>query len=226
MKIECLASGSTGNCYLVHLGNNCIILDAGIPIKEITKKVNLNDVSLAFISHNHKDHSASILDLALRGILVWEGKNYQEFVKMPKTRRFDTDTTMYCFPVEHGECKNGGFILQHKNECLLYITDFNICKWNLENFKFTHVMVECNYCEKLIDNKEDIKVRRQINTHMGLEGLQIFLDSLDLSKAQEIILMHQSQSLGDSVVMGATIYNKYKIKTGVCRQWGGIDYYG
>lgn len=226
MKIECLASGSTGNCYLVNLGGDCIILDAGISIGEITKKVNLNNIALAFISHEHKDHWKSTRELALRGISIWEGRLYQDFIKIPKIGRFSTNVSMYCFPVEHGSCNNCGFILQTENECLLYITDFSLCRWKLDAFKFTHIMVECNYCESLIEGKEDMKVRRQINTHMGLEGLQIFMDSLDLSNTQEIVLMHQSQSLGDGVVMGATIYDKYKIKTGVCKQWGGIDYYG
>ena len=93
-------------------------------------------------------------------------------------------------------------------------------------------MVECNYLEDYIreltkDGEElDIKSQRQINTHMGLEGLMCFLDTLDLSECKEIILMHISQSHGDPIIMGATIFGRYKIRTGVCRQWGGIDYYG
>ncbi len=236
MKISCLASGSTGNCYLVKMGGSCFILDAGITIDSIVSKVNLNDVDFAFISHEHKDHSKSADKLVLRGVKIVKGNLIHDFVKIAPTTEFDTKFQVFCFPVQHGDEQNAGIIVycNETKECLLYATDFNICKYDIQAFlnayipqaKFTHIMVECNYIEELVQGMDDIKTKRQINTHMGLNGLQLFLDKLDLSKCQEIVLVHMSQGYGDSIWMPATIYSKYKIKTGICQQWGGIDYYG
>ncbi len=237
VTIKSLASGSTGNCYIVNLGSSCFILDAGIPENQITKNVNLNDVDFCFISHNHKDHSKSAEKLACKGLEIIKGNLMPSFEKIAVQSEFDRKFQVFGFPVEHGEEKNGGIIVysNETNECLLYATDFSVCKpaiqeW-LEYFipgaKLTHIMVECNYLEELIAGKAaETKEKRQINTHMGLKGTIKFLDSLDLSNCKEILLLHMSQGYGDSIVMASTIYARYRIRTGICRRGGGIDYYG
>ncbi len=237
VTIKSLASGSTGNCYIVNLGSSCFILDAGISENQITKNVNLNDVDFCFISHNHKDHSLNAENLAYRGIEIIRGNLIGEFDKIAVKDEFGDQIQALGFPVEHGEEKNGGIIIysNETKECLIYATDFSVCKpaiqeW-LEYFipgaKLTHIMVECNYLEELIAGKaEETKEKRQINTHMGLKGTIKFLDSIDLSNCKEILLLHMSQGYGDSIIMASTIYARYRIRTGICRQWGGIDYYG
>lgn len=234
--IKSLASGSTGNCYIVNLGSGCFILDAGIHEFQITKNVNLNDVDFCFISHNHNDHSKSAEKLACKGLEIIKGNLIPSFKKIAVQGEFGRKFQAFGFPVEHGEEKNGGIIIysNETKECLLYATDFNTCKPAIQEWleyyipgaKLTHIMVECNYLENLIDGKEETKERRQINTHMGLQGVIKFLDGLDLTKCKEILLTHMSQEYGDSIIMASTIYSKYRIRTGICRQWGGVDYIG
>ncbi len=228
MNVRCLATGSTGNCYLVNTNSGCIILDAGIKVEKIIKNVNLNDVLFAFISHSHKDHNLSAPKLADRGVQIVGGNLYRPFDKITLGKKIDNKFQVFTFPVKHGAYECHGIIINEleTNESLLYITDFTVCEYDLSQFEFTHVIVECNYCDALVNGHEDYKVKRQINTHMSLTGIQIFLDTLNLSNCKEILLVHQSQGLGDPIIMGATIYSKYGIKTGVCRQYGGIDYYG
>lgn len=219
MEFKCLCTGSTGNCYLVNLGGNSYILDAGCSkIENITKEINLNNVKFAFISHIHKDHSRLVDKLLKRGVNLILGYSVEDFVEV--------EDNVYVFPVKHGDCKCGAIVIQHDNECILYATDFNLCEYDLSVFKFTSIIVECNFIESTANQMEDFKVRRQINTHMGLNGLQIFLNSLDLSQCKEIYLCHMSQDLGDRTIMGATIYSKYRKPTAVCRQYGGVDWYG
>lgn len=225
-NFECLATGSTGNCYLLNVGSSTIILDAGCDFKKLTSKVNLNDVDLAYISHEHQDHSKHLKDLILRGVKCLDGITNQQPEKNAINGKNGGLLQVLRIPVWHGKCNNSALIIKSDDELVLYATDFSYCEYDLSKFKFTRVIVECNYIESLTVGVEDIKVKRQINTHMGLEGLQIFLDKLDLSKCYEIDLIHMSQGYGDRILMGSTIYGKYRIKTGVCKQYGGIDYYG
>lgn len=217
---KCLATGSTGNCYLVNLGGGYLILDAGIPIKKIIENVNLNDVKFACISHEHKDHNKSMADLLKRKIRVIYGGESQT-VKREEV----AEHKIIQIPVKHGECINSAFIIQYKGECILYATDFNLCEYNLSEFRFTRVIVECNFIDTLIE-AIDFKTRRQINTHMSLDGLKIFLDKLNLTGCEEIDLIHMSQGYGNEILMGSSIYAKYKIPTSVCLQWGGVKSYG
>ena len=223
--IKCLATGSTGNCYLLNIGGGCIILDAGISLDNIVSEIDLNNVDFCFISHQHKDHSRSLDKLLFRGVSILDGFTNQDFIKNEKLSKFGGEYTIYQFPIEHGQCNNNGIIIKYDDECILYLTDFNMCKYNLHQFKFTQVLIECNYIDSRV-NPRDLKECRQINTHMSLNGCIKYLETLDLSACKEIDLIHISQSLGDSIIMGSSVYSKFKIKTGVCRQYGGIDYYG
>jgi glyoxylase-like metal-dependent hydrolase (beta-lactamase superfamily II) len=56
MKLKCLGSSSAGNCYLLTSNNGeTLILDCGIPIKEIKKGLNWNirGITGVIISHTH-----------------------------------------------------------------------------------------------------------------------------------------------------------------------------
>lgn len=222
-NLKCLATGSSGNCYILTIDENTILLDAGCTWNKITQNINLNKIDMAYISHIHKDHSANLEKLVLRGVYCVDGINTQEIIK----KRFKDKFIWFKVPIQHGECVNNALIVQKNEEIVLYATDFNLCEYDLSEFKFTRVIVECNYLEEEVKNYiDDTKVRRQINTHMGLEGLKIFLDSLDLSKCTEIDLVHMSSDYGSKIIMGSSIYSRYKIKTGVCLKNGGIEYYG
>ena len=226
VEVKCLATGSTGNCYILKQEGNTVILDAGCKWDKITANQNLNEVSFAYISHIHKDHSLNCIPLRTRGVNVLDGASVKEVIKSQIKGKNGTNMAVYRIPIHHGNVNNCALVIKTRNECVLYATDFNLCEYDLSLFKFTHILVECNYLEDRVKGKEDAKTIRQINTHMGLDGLKIFLDSLDLSQCQEIDLIHLSQQYGNNVIMGSSIYTRYKIKTGVCQQYGGIEYYG
>lgn len=55
LTLKCLGSGSSGNCYLLSTETETLILDCGIPIKEIKKglKFDLRRVSGVVVTHSH-----------------------------------------------------------------------------------------------------------------------------------------------------------------------------
>ena len=56
MKLKCLGSSSAGNCYLLTSNSReTLILDCGIPIKEIKKGLdwNIRGIKGMIISHAH-----------------------------------------------------------------------------------------------------------------------------------------------------------------------------
>lgn len=56
MHLKCLGSSSAGNCYLLTSSSGeALILDCGIPIKEIKKGLNWNirGITGVIISHTH-----------------------------------------------------------------------------------------------------------------------------------------------------------------------------
>ena len=231
MEIKCLGSGSSGNSYIVHQEGLTYLLDAGVNIRKIISNVNLNNLEFCFISHEHKDHSANLENLVKRGVQVIEGRVNQEFKEIalnkPKTIKY----RLFVFPLYHGKCENAGLIVQTENECLLYATDFSICKYNLKQFKFTHIMVECNYDDELMSKApRDYKHMRQINTHLGFRGLTHFLNkAVDLSNVKEMLLIHLSTEadlIDRKVILMKAKFEYQNLRIGICKQYGGIDYGG
>ena len=55
MTLKCIGSGSSGNCYILTCNNEKLILDCGLPIKEIKKGLNWNirGIKGMIISHAH-----------------------------------------------------------------------------------------------------------------------------------------------------------------------------
>ena len=55
MKLKVLGSGSSGNCYLLSTENETLILDCGLPIKEIKKGLNfdLGGIKGVLVTHAH-----------------------------------------------------------------------------------------------------------------------------------------------------------------------------
>ena len=65
MLITVLASGSSGNCYVVTENGTSVIIDAGISMKKIREGVEkallkLSDISGILVTHEHSDHISGL----------------------------------------------------------------------------------------------------------------------------------------------------------------------
>lgn len=229
MEFTCIGTSSRGNCYLIKTDGSNILLDAGVPLRKIVKEINLNDLSFSFISHEHKDHAECMNSLDYRGVQVVYGGITKEWRKIKINRNFKGN--MYTFGVEHGETICNGCIIETKEDTILYITDFNICKWDLSMFNFTTIIIECNFIEEKITQEmidSNPKYKRQINTHLGLEGLLTFLSHLKLDKCNEIILTHAStdERIYDQQEAMIRVFSRFLKPVGVCQTKGGVEWFG
>ncbi|MEN6356482.1 MAG: MBL fold metallo-hydrolase [Armatimonadota bacterium] len=71
LTVHSLASGSSGNSFLIKDGNTSILVDAGIGIRRLTaalmqSEVNPADLSAIFVSHEHTDHVSGAVRMARR----------------------------------------------------------------------------------------------------------------------------------------------------------------
>lgn len=71
ISVHSLGSGSSGNCTLIQGGGTRILLDAGLPVLTLQKrlskfKLRLNDLHAVLLTHEHGDHSRSIYSLSKR----------------------------------------------------------------------------------------------------------------------------------------------------------------
>ncbi len=71
MRVTALASGSSGNAFLLEAGTTCVLLDAGLPAPALmrylwARGISPDRLSAIFVSHEHIDHLRGAGALARR----------------------------------------------------------------------------------------------------------------------------------------------------------------
>jgi len=208
MEIRALASSSSGNAYFVSDGNTSLLLEAGIPFATIQQKLDFGVSRLAgcLISHDHQDHAKAARDLMKAGVDCYMSKGTAEALKLDGHRlhiiqaleQFQLGTwAVKPFETVHDAAEPLGFLLANRSgEKLLFATDTAYIKHRFKGL--THLLLEANYSLALL--KEDTpELRRQIlQNHMSLERLVDMLKANDLSKVEEIHLVHLSDRNADA----------------------------
>lgn len=207
MKLTCLGSSSAGNCYLLTSNSGeTLILDCGIPIKEIKKGLNWNvkDVVGAICTHSHQDHSKSVKDLNNMGIPVctpYKKLLMSQFLfnSYFTVRTFDLTTVDGRWThtnADGTECPCYGFLITHKEMGkLLYITDTELIKWRFKGIN--HILLGVNYDKDLIDRGNTGKANHVFRGHLSIDTACDFVKANDSDSLQNVIMCHLSSENAD-----------------------------
>lgn len=213
IQIKSLASSSKGNAHWVTDGQTQILIDCGLPFKEIQRRMNFETSNLAgcLISHSHADHCKAAKDLIKAGIDIYLSAETAEEIEVNDHRvnsaepkkpfqvgswnilPLDMVHDVYCL----------GFLMACGLGKLIYLTDSAYCKYIFTGL--THIMVECNYSKDILERNissgsvDPAQAKRLLRTHFGLEAVKEFLKANDLSTVQEIHLLHLSDGNSDEV---------------------------
>lgn len=207
MKITTIASGSSGNCYLIQSEKANVLIEAGVKPETIKHKtsIKLSEISAVLISHKHKDHSEFACKLASDyGIKIYANadtlasieEKYIETEEVEHNKSFYVED-LYITPlkmVHDVDCL--GFIIFDTNtkEKLLFFTDTSSLNYKLPQFDY--IMAECNFDEMiLIKNLLDEKIDRTYaervrKTHFSIEKLIEFVKTQN--KLQRLYIIHLS----------------------------------
>ncbi|MCL2215433.1 MAG: MBL fold metallo-hydrolase [Defluviitaleaceae bacterium] len=205
-----LASSSAGNCYIISDGTTELLLEAGIPFGEIQKGCNFRLTSLAgcLITHEHNDHAKAGAELMKRSVDIYTSQGTADAKKWSGHRlhpvrngeAFTIGTfSIMPFDLVHDCAEPLGFVITSlaTREKLLYVTDTHYVRYTFEGL--THIMTECNYDrEILIDHVRTGEVqpflaKRIMESHMSLDTVLDMLRANDLSRVQQIYLLHISE---------------------------------
>ena len=106
--------------------------------------------------------------------------------------------TILPFETQHDAAEPLGFLLANQDgERLLYATDTYFIRYKFHGL--THIMIEANYSLDILKRNveagavpKELK-SRILKSHFSLENVKEFLKANDLSKVQEIWLLHLSE---------------------------------
>ena len=205
MRLHCIATGSTGNCYtLTSESGETLVLDCGIPIKDIKKGLNwdITGVVGAICTHSHQDHSKSVKELTNMGIPVYAPYINSNPMMIGswfwRIQAFDLTTVDGRWThtnADRTECPCYGFLItHHEMGKLLYITDTELIKWRFKDIN--HILLGVNYDKDLVDT-DNPKANHVFRGHLSIDTACDFVKANDSDSLQNVIMCHLSSENAD-----------------------------
>lgn len=215
MEIKILASGSSGNAYLISDSSTKILIECGITSKQIQKGIdfNLSDIDGCLISHSHMDHCKAYKDMLKYSIDCYASnetwghlggvEHHRQHVVRPM-KKFEIGTMLVIpFELNHDIPGCLGFILISKEtgKKLAYITDSFYSKYKITSLNY--LLIEANNDPEILNqNIENGSIpaslgNRLMQSHFSIDDVLDFLKANDLTCMEAIYLIHISENNGD-----------------------------
>lgn len=206
MRITNLASGSKGNSTLIELNNKNILIDIGLPISNLEKRLEnkFPKIDILIITHTHVDHIKGLksiirsqnpviytLENDLGEKVVSNNINYQKTIE-------EDDLMIELFEVSH-DVPCVGVYIKYKDKEIVYITDTGYIKDKLlKKYKNKDVYIlESNYEEEMLRNgKYPYHLKQRIRSdrgHISNEDACKYLKKLIGDKTKYVMLAHLSE---------------------------------
>lgn len=207
MRFRSLASSSHGNAYTVDDGETRILIECGIPYKNLQKLsgFSLSEFKACLVSHEHNDHAKSVQDLIERGMDVYMSFGTAEALEVEHAQIIEAmeqfrvgSFDIVAFPTFHDAKEPLGFLIKSREDgdVLAFATDTVNLRYKFPGLNI--LAIEANFDRTVLEKSEKLPEKtkdRITKTHMEIDVLCDYLRSLDLSKCREIHLLHLSDAM-------------------------------
>lgn len=222
MLLKVISTGSTrGNCYALQTeSGEMLLLDCGCNYKKILRGIDyqISNVSGVLLSHEHVDHTKAFKEIMDAGIQIYTNDETMEYLKIitgelmkgvPERYPFRVGSFIVTpFELPHTTydkeakiliaCPNYGYLVQHEEMGkLLYMTDFEYCIYSFRKMKIEHLVIECNYCEELVD-KAEANYSHRLKGHCSLSTCKQFIKQNRTESLRTVTLVHLSGQASDA----------------------------
>lgn len=214
MQLRCLGSNSSGNCYLLENKTECLVLEAGLPFKKVKEALTFDILKIVgvLVTHEHGDHGAYANYFVGAGFKTAMSEGTAKALGLPMCDFLHSGYwyqfggfTVTPFPVIHDAAEPFGFIIRHKDiGTLLFASDTEYIKQDFKKLNLNHIMIECNYSQRIIDERmnsgDTIKSLRDrvLQSHMELETCKEFIRANATAALDTITLLHLSDGNSDA----------------------------
>ena len=239
MEIICIASSSAGNAYLVKGSSSNMVIECGIPFRQLRTAIVKNGIipsriCVAAVSHGHGDHAVACEEMSTWAPLFASAETLagvkNRYTSRPRIAAKPWLPYQFggfqitAFPLDH-DCEGTlGFIVreQDTDETLLFVNDTRTVKWDFCQYAFDYVMIECNYVGEIMAANENADIVRRASSHMSLEATKAVLAKLNREKTKWIWLMHLSDGNSDEACMIREVEELTGVPTYACQKDGGV----
>lgn len=182
VKFISLSSGSSGNCYFFSNGTVTFLIDFGVGVRTVRKKladfdIKLEDIDFVLITHDHIDHikhlgsfaerfhkpvyATEILHNALSTHFATRGKLSSSKVIIEAEKEFIfNDVSITPFSVPHDATENYGYFINISDTKIAIATDVGRVTDSLLKYASlaNHLILESNYDMNMLEEGSYPKV--------------------------------------------------------------------
>lgn len=187
MKLKCLGSGSSGNCYILENDKEALVIEAGIPFKEVKRALdyNVRKIKAVIITHAHGDHHKYWHEYVVAGIPVFEPyKNDGCIFRISKD-----SFQIKAFELVHDVPCYGFYIRHPEMGTLVYASDTEYIRYRFKDVN--HILVECNYDKNFIQ-ADAVNRSHVLEGHMELQTTKEFVRVNNNPDLRNVVLLHLS----------------------------------
>jgi phosphoribosyl 1,2-cyclic phosphodiesterase len=212
MKLTVLSSSSKGNGYILRSSTGeTLLIEAGVKLIEVKKALDFDvrQIVGCLVSHEHGDHAKYHRNYYDNGINLYMSNGTADILgyisKWFKGRlkvNYETkigNFRVIPFSVKHDAAEPLGFLINHTEMGnLLFATDTYYLPNKFKNLN--NILIEANYSEPILtENVQNGLVsaaqqERTMFSHLSLENCIKTLNANDLSKVNNIVLIHLSDN--------------------------------
>ncbi len=206
LQFASLNSGSNGNCYYVGNETEAVLIDAGISLREIERRMSrlqlpMDRVKALFISHEHSDHVTGLTALTRKfkiPVFITEGTHsalsqpldpeFVQIIKAPVSTQIG-GLEIHSFSKHHDAAEPISFVVSYKESSMGVFTDIgHACAEVKKQFKRCDaVLLESNYCDTMLEEgRYPDHLKRRIRGRQG---------HLSNDQALELFLKHKGKNL-------------------------------
>ena len=112
-------------------------------------------------------------------------------------------------------CPNFGYLIQCGDEKLLYLTDFEFCKYVFKSQRINYMLLESNHMDNLMDSGS-VNYIHALKGHSSLSVVKSFVEVNKTPDLRNIILCHLSSENADPETMQKEVQS-------VAGKWVRVD---
>ena len=209
MRLKVVGSSSSGNCYVVYNRDEALVIEAGVPLRRLKEAMgfDLSSVCGVLISHSHGDHGGRAKEYIKDAMdcymppetakeLSLEGHRVHHLKKNKRAKIGSFVVTP--FLLEH-DVTCYGYLIDHPDSGLFpFITDAMSIKYDFG--KISNILIEANYDQGILDSKtmtmetSYVVHERVVRSHMDISVCKSYLQRIDKSSLNNIVLLHLSRA--------------------------------
>ena len=207
--LHIIGSSSKGNSYAIETAGEILLLEAGCRFKDVQKGIDfkVGKISACLISHEHKDHAGFAKEFLNQGFPVMVpvgvanslGDQFGSTYHVPAPLRAQTPGGFkaIAFNLPHGGTENYGYYIEHEEiGRLLFLTDFEYCKYSFKNQAVNHILIEANYSKEII-SRQSINRDHVMLGHAEIGTTAEFVKANVTGELRSVILLHLSDGNSD-----------------------------